>query len=550
MTLPAPDAALGATRSAATPRAILAIAGAVALALLAPHVDFVPIWDGWAYAECAVDVAANRFALYFLRCYGHPAYAYSGLLGAAQLLDLGNPALLLAVNALILAATTVGFHRLMRRAFPGADHHTDIALVTAAFVLQPAFLASVVQPSLDLSVLAGTVWCTALLVERRWFWCAAAGTAMSFSKETGVLLYGVVLACYASWSFIRAPGTLATRMRALLPLAPTVAPFVLYGGYVLAFLIFRPGQSPVWAAGRGIPLGVRLITTRFDAGLASYLALLFVLDFAWLPSAWIVASAATGLSRRVRRRPARPIAGEDRAVTGFLVLAAAMTLIALTRVVTYSNVRYLIAGTALWLGVSYIALARLRLGPVIRRLVLGGYAALVATSAIRTVDPVSRSLWGTFPFGSHRMLDMTSITGECCGAGRDQLAYSLEFTKLHDLTDSVLTTLMRDTATAIVLPSQMRYHTIGRVDRATWRRTLRRDGAFDPLVMTGPMVLIRNPPPPSIIYIAVPNGKDSTSLAELSSRYDVGPERRFASGGYALSAYVMTARVSAPARTP
>jgi hypothetical protein len=125
------------------------------------------MWDGWAYAECAVDSATNRFALYFLRCYGHPAYVYSGLLAAAQLLDLGNPVLLFLVNGLVLAAATVGFHRLMRRAFPGEAHATDIALLTAAFLLQPPFLASVLQPALDLPVLAGTIWCTVLLIERR-----------------------------------------------------------------------------------------------------------------------------------------------------------------------------------------------------------------------------------------------------------------------------------------------------------------------------------------------------------------------------------------------
>jgi hypothetical protein len=542
VTSPSPDTALGSTQSSALPRAILAIAAAIAVALLAPHVDFVPIWDGWAYAECAVDVAANRFALYFLRCYGHPAYAYSGLLGLGQLVDLGNPALLLLVNALVLGATTVGFHRLMRRAFPGAEHGTDVALLTAAFLLQPAFLASVVQPSLDLAVLAGTVWCTVLLVERRWLWCAAAGTAMAFSKETGVMLYGVVLACYVSWMFVRTAGSLVTRVRPLLPLAPTIAPFVLYGGYVVAFLIFRPGQAPLWEAGRDLPFGVRMITTQLDAGLLSYLALLFVLNFAWLPSAWVVASAASGLVRVVGRRPARPSDGEDRAVSGFIVLAAVATLVALTRVVTYSNVRYLLAGTALWLGVAYVALVHLRLRPALRRAALGVYAVLVAVSVVRTVDPVSRRLWGTFPFGSHRMLEITSITGECCGAGRDQLAYSLEFTRLDELTDMALTTLMRDTATVIVLPSQMRYHIIGRLDRVTWKRTLRREGAFEPTVMTGPVVLIRQPPPRSILYLVMPNGKDSTSLAELAGSYDVGPERRFESGGYVLSAYQMTAR--------
>ena len=117
------------------------------------------------------------------------------------------------------------------------------------------------------------------------------------------------------------------------------------------------------------------------------------------------------------------------------------------------------AGTPLLLGVWYVAVVRLHLRPGVRRAVLGTYAALLAVSAMRTVDPVSRWLWGTFRFGSHQMLDMTSLTGECCGTGRDQLAYSLEFTRFHDLTDSVVTALVRDTATVIAVPSRMRYHT-------------------------------------------------------------------------------------------
>jgi len=531
------------------PRAILALGAIIALVLLGSRLDFVPIWDGWAYSECAVDVATNRFALYFLRCYGHPAYLYSGLLGAVQLLDVGSPVLLFLVNAVVLAVTSVGFFRLMHRAFPGGGHDTEIAILTTTLVLQPAFLASVVQPSLDLPVLAGTVWCVLLLVERRWLWCAAVGMAMSFSKETGVLLYAVVLGCYVMWLVARTKGALAARLRACLPLVPTLAPFVAYAGYVLAFRMMRPGQAAVWEASGNIPLGMKLF--RVDREVASYAALLFVLNFAWVPTAWVVADGIRAVGRIVqRRRPAWSVAGGDPFVIGFLTLAAGGSLLALTRFTTYSNPRYLMAGTALLLGLAYVALVRLAPSGTVRRVALAAYGSLLVLSAVRTVDPLSRWLWGTFPFGSHRMLAMTTLTGECCGAGRDQLTYSLEFTRFHELTDSVVATLLRDTATVIALPSWMRYHAVGRIDRATWRRTLRRDGAFEPTVMTAPVMLIRNPPPPSAIYIAMPNATDSTSLAELAGVYDVGPERRFESGGYAVAAYPLHLRGLGPASQP
>jgi hypothetical protein len=283
-----------------------------------------------------------------------------------------------------------------------------------------------------------------------------------------------------------------------------------------------------------------LITARMDAEVASYLALLFVLNFAWLPTAVMASDAALGAVRLARRRSSRTIAGADRRAIGFVTLAAGATLMALTRFITYSNVRYLMAGTALMLAVGYVALARLGLRPSVRRAALGAYGVLLVASAIRTVDPVSRWLWGTFPFGSHRMLDMTSITGECCGAGRDQLVYSLEFTRFHELTDSVLSTLMRDTATVIALPAEMDYHTVGRVDRTTWRRTLRRKGAFEPVVLGGPGVMADSVVATSLIYIAMPNARDSATLTGLSTRYAGGLERRFESGGYSLSAYELT----------
>ena len=143
------------------------------------------------------------------------------------------------------------------------------------------------------------------------------------------------------------------------------------------------------------------------------------------------------------------------------------------------------------------------------------------------------------------MLDMTSITGECCGAGRDQLVYSLEFTRFHDLTDTIVATLMRDTATVIAVPSRMQYHSIGRIDRATWRRTLRREGAFEPTVVAGPAILTDSVRPRSVLYVAVPNAKDGTTLGLLANLYAVGPERRFESGGYACSAYELTLKTDA-----
>jgi len=146
------------------------------------------------------------------------------------------------------------------------------------------------------------------------------------------------------------------------------------------------------------------------------------------------------------------------------------------------------------------------------------------------------------------MLDMTSISGECCGAGRDQLVYSLEFARFGELTDSALTALMRDTATVIVFPSRMRYNLLGRVDVRTWRRTLRRDStAFQTVVEAGPVVLIAKEPPQSVLYLDMPNAQDPATLALLGNLYTVEAKGQFESAGYAMSAYRLTRKRREPA---
>lgn len=499
------------------------------------------MWDGREYAECAVNVAEYRFGLWFLRCAGHPSYVFATLLGAGQLLDPGNAVGLTVVNAALLAVAALGFHRLMRHVFPSGEHDVDIAILTAAFLLQPALLASVVHTSLDLPVVAGTVWCAALIIERRWWWCAVAGTAMAFSKETGAALYAVLVGCGALWVLARTRGSLFARLRALVPMIPTLLPLVAFVGYLLAYRMVRPGIGAVWAgAATSQSLAEKVLNLGLDRKTRSYLALMFVLNFMWVPTTWLAADTVAGLVRALRHRGRRLVAGADTAAVAFLALAAAATVFALTRFVTVSNVRYVLPVTGLLLAIAYVALVRLGATPTVRRVMLGAYTALLVVSAVRTIDPVSRYLWGTFPFGSHRMLAMTSLTNECCGHGRDQLVYSLEFTRLAALTDEALAALEPDTSTVIGVPREIDWNIIGTLDSATYRRTLRRTGVITHRVLTRPRLPWVVPRPRSVLYLAMPNADDPRAFERLARFYTIGPERRFEQDGYVLSAYPLT----------
>jgi hypothetical protein len=528
---------------------VLALAALAALALIAGHLSYIPMWDGRAYAECAVEASLRGFAPFYLRCWGHASHFYIAVLALSQIVDPGNPVALIVVNAIVLAAGVAGFHRLTEVVFPAREQALDRALLSAVFLLQPPFLASVLQPGLDLPVLVGTIWTIALLIERRWFWTAAAGSALVFSKETGIMLYALVLGCYATWLALRSPGLLTARLRALLPAWPTAIPLAAVAAYLVLYRIFSPGQPAMWTAGIDTPLVKLFLVPRVDAYLGSYLALLFVLNFAWIPSSWILADAVFGIARFMRRLPRRSIDGVEPRVLTFLVLLFAATVYALTRFLTFSNVRYLMIASALLLIPFYAALLRLSLATRLRRVSLFAYALLLVISAERTVDPISRRLWGTFPFGSHEMLRITSITGECCGIGRDQLVYSLEFTRLHELADDALAALAPDSKTLLVIPANTSWYTIGPLDARTHRRSLRRTGTVEPVVVTHGEVM-KDVRPNAFTFLALPNANVPRALVNLGVYYDWGPPRRFEHDGYAVLAYDMTARAVAATPTP
>ena len=125
----------GAASQKSVPRLVLALGAAAAMALLARHLDYIPMWDGRAYAECAVEASLHDLAPFYLRCWGHASHFYLGLLAISQLFDHGNAIALIAVNAIILALGVAGFHRLTRVVFPDDAQRVDRALLTAVFML-------------------------------------------------------------------------------------------------------------------------------------------------------------------------------------------------------------------------------------------------------------------------------------------------------------------------------------------------------------------------------------------------------------------------------
>jgi len=517
--------------------------------VLAPAASYRPMWDGYVYAAEIDDAASAPFATSALRLAGHASQAYALVAISLQRLAPGSGWPLFLLSVALLGSAVAGFARLLVIAFPGPSLGLERAFLAGAFMLQPSMLAAVVQPGLDLPLLPAFIWCAVFLLEQRTTGAILMGLALAFTKETGLLLYGSLVASYALWRLIQPAAEMRERVTRVLRLAPLVVPAIVFGAYVL----YRrhaaaAGEPVVWNAGTAMihqSLLRQLVVPRIDRYLASYLAIVLVLNFAWITTGFITAGGVA-LVRRLPRATWRAkwqrVLQATASVHGLLVLVTLVTGYLLTRFASYANSRYLLPLMGLRDAVFLAALLALPIGMVARRSVLAAYAALLLVSVVRTADPLSRALYGTFPFGNHDMLRMTSITHECCGPGRDQLVYNLEFVRLESLANDALMAARPDDSTTLVFPDSTNWFIATRLHRATGERTAQRDGSISPFATETDSAALHVARSSRLAYIALPNGNLDVARKQLEAAFSLGPERRFRRGGYWLSTYALTPR--------
>jgi hypothetical protein len=549
MALPGVQSRTAGSAESQLPRVVLAIAAIVAAGLLASRMGYVPMWDGRVYADCIVQAVTGPFRLEELRCGGHASQVYVAYLAIFQWLAPASYVPMLVANTLLLAAGGIAFHRVLRLAFPSENLTLDCALLTAAFLLQPAILASLVQPGIDFPLVPELLWCLVFLLERRFLPAVLVGIAMAFTKETGLLLYGVLIACYGLWFALRPEGSIWMRIRALGKCVPLIAPAILFAAYLWLRARNTPtGTQVVWnATTTGEGFVHQFVVPRLDLYLINYLVMVLFMSFAWIASGTIALDAFVGTVRSAHRLGRRPLIGANSDIVRFLALVMMVETYAITRFATFGNSRYLVTLMALLLFPFLGALVRFGIPSRVRHAILATCAVAFGVSCIRTLDPVSRWLYGSFPVGSNVMLHMTSITKECCGLGRDQLSYNLEFTSLDALTQEALRKLPAIDSSAVVIPDSTSWQTIGPLNPTTRRRTLATVDTLMPTVLEPRDVVGGKARPRQLYYFALPYASAARGLADLETLYQRSAETRFERSGYSIPVHTLTRRDSVDA---
>ena len=512
------------------------IAVAFVLVLL-PERDYVPIWDGRVYANCVMGAAADGLSLESLRCAGHPTQGWTLVLALPQLFRFGDVGLLLFTNIALGIIALASIRVVLGRVFPEPGHARQLDFLTLICAVHPVVLSTLVQPNVDFGVYVFFFASLAALLSGAWGWTALAGTLLCFSKETGVLVYGVMLGLHAVWETAYAEGALANKLRfGVAQLARrwvTALPLLLFAA-VLLWRTATVGSTGVWKQTwqHGTMDGFNFFDLS-EATFRSYAAGLWVLGFGWVMSAIIGADALRGLVRMARRAPDRAVRGADPRLLGYLTVVTIVLTYLLTSFRTWSNLRYFALLYPLFVMLMFAALLRLGLGARARAAVLGVVAALFVLATYRSVDPVSRHVYGTFSIGEREMYRMASITGEFGGPGRDELVYNLEFTGYHHVQNALFRQMRPTSHTIIATSRSVRWNVWSQLDSATFRRTLRRESVIVPTYADEMDVAAMGPArAPEVWFLEFSNHADQdSSLEGLARTYrEVGIVRVHARG--------------------
>ena len=499
--------------------------------------DSVPIWDSRVYFDELIEAVRHPFVLHNYALALHSTYVFTLLLSLPQHLDPESSTLINATMIALGVIAIIFFYRVLDRVVPDQQHGIERVLATSIFALHPIVLATNINYCPDFGILLFFLVCLDCLLRERFWLATFAGIGMVFSKEMGFVIYVITLALYYLFFVHFSSSGRRNRFGFVVQRFYLGAPVLAFLAYIFAnpddvkkttTFFFRP-----FGGLTNLLFSLDLTDRHFIASLAG----IFVINFGWvlvvLGFAPLAAFVAKGRASPIEET-SPPIRHRDHL---FFLALLFILFVALTRFKSFLNLRYYLPLYPLLILVASLSVMKLSVRRAVfwRRLLLATSLALMAMSSFRTVDPIAKAIFGTFSFGKHPLLSMTSITRENSGHGRDQLVYNTEFTRFETLQDRVYEVLRPDADTVILFHPDAYWFFTGALDRTTFHRTTRSTSSFTPLFATVADIAMTATRPPEVFYIVLPNLDSRRDLALLNHLYaTVDIQRVMDADGYSL----------------
>ena len=504
--------------------------------LLIPYLFHVPIFDGREYYNCLFNAADRAFDLRNFICFDHPSFLFIGILAIPLYFFPGQVAGVHLMLMLLGSISIVALSTILRMLVPGKSWQSIRSLVLLIYATQPVIIANALSINLDIGVLFFFLPFLAFLLRGQDRWAALFGILMIFTKEAGLIAWCLAIALYTLVFIVPLHEVKIDAISTMLKRRWLLIPFILSGFYVWT-------KTAVWhdKLFYGVSDHLEFITwSHFSLDNRFYYMFLefFTLQFLWIPSL-IIAGAAVMYLIKYRlsflrlRSLSLPAANML-----FLALFLFCGIYLFTRGVFMNNLRYM-----LLLFPIEILLFAVSLRFVVKeKSLVTGYLLLVIIfnfyALFRSNDPVSQKLVGTFPFGSHKMYSMSSVTqDECCGLGRDQLVYNLEHLKLIDLQEKVYQWIRPNADTYIAMNDAAHWCFSDVLDNKTFRFTEDQNGIHPRFVTVKDILESDTGLPETVFFINFPNFDNADDLTDLHSDYDLVKFQNFDIDGYRMQAY-------------
>lgn len=512
------------------------------LLLTVPRLGAVPVWDARVYYDqCLLPSLYRSFNPINFNCFGHPSMLYMLVFAPGQWLSGGSAILLNLTNVALGCLAIAAFWIITGAFWPRRESRGDRLLGTAILVVWPAALANSLNMTPDYGVFVFFLLFLAALLKERIALAALFATFLAFSKETGVALYGLTTVLYLL-VFVGREVFLPRRLWPVIrKYSVLFAPALLY--LVVAGLRLRQSQPLMWSDTK---MSFSYIARRFlvfnpgEIYAGRYAPTIWILSFSWILTLGLLAAGlALALSRRCRAR-LRSEAFFHRPLL-FVILAFLATTYTLTRYETFSHARYLLGIVPLFVLLFLVALRVVVPRARPRYAFLGLTFLVLLASDFRTIDPVSRRLWGTFSFGRHELLKLTSWNNECCGYSMDQLVYNLEYLKFDEIQNAIFADIRPTWRTTFVGNERAELMRPGAVT-PEGRRTLRVSDTVKVRYLSVNDFERRKAPPDTVYFVAFPNIDNGPDLQRLRRSYSVVSKKSYERSGYAVPVYTMQRR--------
>jgi hypothetical protein len=506
------------------------------------YLDFIPLWDGKSYYNVLEKIVHSQHNWMDYCISDHSSIFFFAWTGLVEQIFPHN---IYVFNLVLILWGTLGVYAFCKilDIYQKTDLANDAELLIFGLIyaFHPAILAGSMNFNPDQGVLVCFILYWYACLQEKWSWATLFSLMMIFSKENGVLLLALPL--LAGLNFTSKSGVLKWAKQRILPLLVPPIVFVFY-------LLYKRTLHPNNVFFHGTRMDLDFLITflnpfHFTSISLTYFIEAYILNFGWIISGflWIVAAHTFIKLAFSKNIPWKNLVIQGSFSNSLLMLVLSSYL--LTRYQTYVNIRYLLGIFPFIILCAFQAIQSLSL-TLSRRLAISGIfllSQLIATT--NSIDPISRMIFGTFDFGEHRMYTLNRLTHECCGLGRDQLVYNLEFTKIDELQAIAYADMKPSPNTVILVNPLTTYEytgnlTTGPLCKNSYRRSLGGPESFNPNYRFVSDILSLAVKPYEVFYVAFPNFPPYEDLGTLRRVYQQFRQKTYQSNGYALKVFQFT----------